>query len=548
MNKIATEEMPQTAFCINCGCISKYRSVMEEAEAEVRGVQFSYTEMLAICEKCGEELYVPEINDSNAQAREDAYREAAELITVDFSGQFPSKQNLNKFHIPSGAKNLILQLRYEYHEAYVVGGCVRDNLLGKEPKDWDICTSATPDEVKDVMHRMGVRTIDTGLKHGTVTADMGPSGQYEITTFRCDGVYSDGRHPDSVEFTESIYKDLARRDFTINAMAYNGAGLIDPFHGLNDLKAGVIRCVGNADDRFQEDALRILRALRFASVYGLRIEDQTAKAIHRNAQRLDLIAKERINSELCKILLGTNVLNVLLEFSDVITTIIPELAPCVGFEQNNKYHQYTVYEHIAHAVANYTGSDLSVKVALLLHDIGKPCCYTEDHNGGHFYGHGVYSHDIAEVVLDRLRFDTKTRNEVLCLVLDHDAVIEPTPKTVRRWLNRLGSRQFGQLLDVRMADILAHAEGTQESRIEKCIAIGAIMAEIIEQEQCFKLKDLAVNGRDVMGFGVGQGKAVGSILNKLLSEVMDGSIQNDRRALLTRIGEIVRDESETAVL
>ena len=318
---------------------------------------------------------------------------------------------MHKISIPKGAKAIILGLRYENHEAYIVGGCVRDSLLGKEPKDWDICTSATPQEVKEYLNRCSVRTIDTGLKHGTITADMERAGKYEITTFRIDGDYSDNRRPDSVTFTESIYQDLSRRDFTINAMAYND----DPFHGVDDLKNGIIRCVGNPNDRFSEDALRILRALRFASVYGFSIEKNTAQAIHDNAWRLTNIAAERIHSELCKLLLGNGVLPVLLDYPDVIATIIPEMKPCIGFDQNNKYHQYTIYDHIAHAVANYTGKDIAVKVALLLHDIGKPCCYTEDENGGHFHGHGNYSYDISKVVLERLRFDTTTKQEVLDL-------------------------------------------------------------------------------------------------------------------------------------
>lgn len=222
---------------------------------------------------------------------------------------------MRKISIPKGARAVLLNLRYENHEAYVVGGCVRDSLFGKEPQDWDICTSATPDEVKELMHRRGIKTIDTGLQHGTVTVDMGIAGKYEVTTFRIDGSYTDGRHPDYVEFTESIYKDLSRRDFTINAMAYNSAGLIDPFHGRDDLQAGVIRCVGNPDERFEEDALRIMRALRFAATYGFSIEERTAAAIHKDAWMLKRIAAERINGELCKMLLGDGILNVLLDFS-----------------------------------------------------------------------------------------------------------------------------------------------------------------------------------------------------------------------------------------
>lgn len=388
---------------------------------------------------------------------------------------------MHRISIPKGVRAVLLNLRYENHEAYVVGGCVRDSLLGKEPKDWDICTSATPDEVKELMHRRGIKTIDTGLQHGTVTVDMGTVGKYEVTTFRIDGNYTDGRHPDYVEFTESIYKDLSRRDFTINAMAYNSAGLIDPFHGRDDLQAGIIRCVGNPDERFEEDALRILRALRFAATYGFSIEEQTAAAIHKDAWMLKRIAAERINGELCKMLLGDGILNVLLNFSDVIATIIPEMEPCIGFEQNNKYHQY----------------------------------------------------------LDRLRFDNKTKQEVLELVLYHDTMIEPTPRTVRKWLHKLGERRFSQFLDVRMADILAHAEGTQESRIERCIALGSIMSEVLEAEQCFALKDLQINGRDIMNLGIEQGKRVGEILNSLLDEVISGALENEHNALMQRAVELL---------
>ena len=238
-------------------------------------------------------------------------------------------------------------------------------------------------------------------------------------------------------------------------------------------------------------------------------------------------------------LLGNGVLSVLLDYPDVIATIIPEMKPCIGFDQNNKYHQYTIYDHIAHAVSNYTGKDIAVKVALLLHDIGKPCCYTEDENGGHFHGHGNCSYDISKVVLERLRFDTATKQEVLDLVLYHDTVIEPTTKTVRRWLCKIGERRFSQLLDVRMADIKAHAEGTQESRIERCIALGSIMSEVLEAEQCFALKDLQINGRDIMNLGIEQGKRVGEILNSLLDEVISGALENEHNALMQRAVELL---------
>lgn len=456
---------------------------------------------------------------------------------------------MNKIAIHRGAKAIVQGLRYEHHDAYVVGGCVRDSLLGLEPKDWDVCTSATPEEMKEYFSRIGVKTIDTGLKHGTITVDMGQYGKFEVTTFRIDGDYSDNRHPDSVEFTDSIYKDLSRRDFTINAMAFNQSGLVDPFHGREDLESGVIRCVGNPDDRFNEDALRILRAMRFSSTYGFTIDEATSQSIHKNKELLLNIAAERIQVELCKMLRGKGVLNVLLEYSDVVATIIPEMEPCIGFDQNNRFHEYTVYDHIAHAVANYTGADTVVNVSLLLHDIGKPCCYTVDEKGGHFYGHGVFSHDITEKVLTKLRFDNKTKSDILELVLYHDAVIEPTPKTVRRWLNKIGEKQFSRLLDIRMADILAHAKDTQEYRIERCVALGTISSEIIEQNQCFKLKDLAINGYDVMNIlSLKEGKDVGAILQEVLGLVMNGDLENDKVRLveyLTQKDRGMLDNGET---
>lgn len=440
---------------------------------------------------------------------------------------------MNKIAIPRGAKAIVQGLRYEHHDAYVVGGCVRDSLLGLKPKDWDICTSATPEEMKEYFNRISIKTIDTGLKHGTITVNMEQGGKFEVTTFRIDGNYSDNRHPDSVQFVDSIVQDLSRRDFTINAMAFNPGGLVDPFHGRDDLENGIIRCVGNPDDRFKEDALRILRAMRFSSTYGFTIDEATSQSIHKNKELLLNIAAERIQAELCRMLCGKGILNVLLEYSDVIATIIPEMEPCIGFDQNNRFHEYTVYDHIAHAVANYTGIDTVVNVSLLLHDIGKPCCYTVDEKGGHFYGHGVSSRDITEKVLTKLRFDNKTKSDILELVLYHDAVIEPTPKTVRRWLNKIGERQFSRLLDIRMADILAHKKGTQESRIERCNALRTLANEIIEQEQCFKIKDLMIDGYDVMEIlGVPEGKEVGLVLSEILKLVIDEELENDRTALI----------------
>ena len=443
--------------------------------------------------------------------------------------------------IPFGANEIINTLHGAGFEAYIVGGCVRDSLLGIQPSDWDICTSAKPSEV--IQCFPDNRIIETGLKHGTVTIVMFDM-RYEVTTFRLDGKYSDHRRPDSVQFVTNLEKDLSRRDFTMNAMAYNyERGLIDPFGGATALKNGTIAAVGDPMKRFREDALRMMRALRFAANYGFFIDEVTASAIHSYAPALNDIAVERINSELCKLLLSESesILYVLTEFSDVIATIIPELQPCIGFNQNNRFHQYTVYDHIAHAVSNYTGFDLSVKIALLLHDIGKPLCYTEDQNGGHFYGHGVFSHDLAAQVMDRLRFDNDRKREVLELVLYHDSVIEPTPKVVRRWLNKIGEKRFRQLLSIRMADIKAHAEGTQESRIERCSALGDILNDIIAQEQCFSMKDLAINGNDVMSLGIHQGKSVGKVLRHVLNKVINGELHNEKFELIQEAQRYIKE-------
>lgn len=438
-----------------------------------------------------------------------------------------------RLDIPTDVKTLIVYLWIAGYDAYVVGGCVRDRFLNKDPHDWDICTNATPEEVCKLMHEYGLKTIETGIQHGTVTV-VRNGENYEITTFRVDGEYSDNRRPDSVEFVGDVCDDLSRRDFTINAMAYNDdTGLVDPWGGYGDLCNRMVRCVRNPDDRFNEDALRILRALRFASMYGFKIEEETAAAIHRHKDLLKNVSAERIQSELTKLLCGEGVLDILLEYRDVMAVIIPELEPCVGFEQNNPFHLYTVYDHIAHAVDNYKGDDISIKMALLLHDIGKPECYTEDHNGGHFHGHSVPSMRIAKDVMTRLKFDAKTRDEVVDLVLYHDSDIHPGTRTVRRWLNKIGYEMLVKLIYIKIADIMAHSEINQDSRITAIRDVAALSNQIVTEQQCFQIKDLAVNGHDIIQLGVETGPMVGKVLNHLLDMVLDETIENDYDALLT---------------
>jgi len=451
------------------------------------------------------------------------------------SCQSTENPSTRKIEIPRGAMTIIEGLQRAGHEAYVVGGCVRDSLLGITPHDWDICTSATPQEMQEYFSKCSVRTIDTGLQHGTITVDMDRAGKYEVTTFRIDGAYSDNRRPDSVEFTADIKKDLSRRDFTINAMAYNQYGLVDPFQGEKDLEQSVLRCVGDPNDRFQEDSLRILRALRFAVTHRLSLADGTAKAIHDNRNLLQNIAAERIQSELRKMLceLYGEQYFYLMEYQDVIGSIIPELKSCMGFEQNNKYHHLSVYGHIALAVTLCRSNDFITNMALLLHDIGKPHCYTEDHNGGHFHGHAVISRDIAEKALINLRVSNQEKKNILDLVMYHDAEITPTPKSIRKWLNRLGERQLSRWFDMREADLGAHAPGTQNDRLIQCASARVMMYMILEENQCFRRKHLKINGRDVMDImHLSSGRPVGEILDLVLEQVISGELPNDRGTLI----------------
>lgn len=430
--------------------------------------------------------------------------------------------------IPQDVQFIISSLRKSGFLAYAVGGCVRDMLLSREPHDWDICTNATPNQIQSIFSH----TIPTGIKHGTVTVVLQDNSQYEVTTFRKDGLYTDSRHPDSVEFVGDVRDDLSRRDFTINAMAYDSNELIDPFNGQNDLSNKLIRCVGNPSERFAEDPLRILRALRFASAYEFHIDSQTSEAMQFLRGGLSRISYERIYSELSKLLQGKFAAKVLKQFPNVICEVIPEMSQCVGFEQNNPYHIYDVYQHILCALDNYKGTDLIVKWALFLHDIGKPDCYTTDEKSGHFHGHPDVSARYADQILHRLRVDNHTRENIVQLVKYHDVTIEPTHRSVKRCLNKLGLEQFERLLEIKYADISAHTPGTQEDRFEKLAQIKAILASVLNEQACFSAKDLAVNGYDLMEIGIPAGIEMGNVLKALLEKVLDGDIENEKTALM----------------
>jgi len=438
-----------------------------------------------------------------------------------------------KFNIevPVPVYFIIQELEKRGHEAYMVGGCVRDSVLGRKPHDYDICTSATPDEILKAFPYEEI--IPTGLQHGTVTILI--NGEpFEITTFRIDGNYSDNRRPDSVEFTDSLIEDLKRRDFTINAMAYNPKiGLIDPFNGLEDIEYKNIDCVGSAKERFEEDALRILRAIRFASQLDFTITPGTDWEIHQQYKSLENISVERINSEFCKIASSEDFCVNLLLYYDVFSLFIPELKDMIGFEQNNPYHAYNVLTHTIHAVERCESNDLTVRLAVFFHDFGKPHSYQDEEDGyRHFKGHGRVSADITNTIMKRLRFDNETRNDVVELVYYHDATFEVGKKYVKRWLNKIGEKQFRRLLEVRKADIKGQKPDYEPERIEKVNNIEKLLEEVLQEDECFSLKDLAVNGKDLMSIGYKSGKELGNTLNDLLQLVIDGECPNEKEKLL----------------
>lgn len=434
------------------------------------------------------------------------------------------------FNLPEGAAFVLRRLRKNGFQGYVVGGCVRDSLMGRAPKDWDICTDALPEDMQRVFRDQHV--IETGLKHGTLTV-MYDHEPYEVTTFRVDGEYTDHRHPDEVRFVKNVEDDLSRRDFTMNAMAWSPeTGLVDVFGGQADVAEGLIRCVGDADRRFGEDALRIMRAMRFASVYGFRVEEKTQAAIHRLKASLAGVAAERIRVELAKLLCGQGAGWILREYADVIFTILPQLAPMHGFDQRTPFHAYDVWEHTVRTVENAPATE-TMRLTMLLHDAGKPAAFTLDEAGvGHAWGHQEKSAAIAAEILAGLRVDNATRDRVLLLVKHHDWPLSTERTLLKRRLNRLGEEALFQLIDVQRADALGkgtEAPAAIEARTEELRrALTALLAE----NPCVTLRDMAVSGRDLMAAGIAHGKQLGETLNWLLGEVLNERLPNDRDALL----------------
>ena len=443
--------------------------------------------------------------------------------------------------MPEAIRQIIARLNGRGYEAYVVGGCVRDALLGREPHDWDVCTSALPQEVVDSFPERTVHP--TGIQHGTVLVSWEGEG-VEITTFRTEGDYSDHRHPDRVTFVRSLEEDLSRRDFTVNAMAYHPErGVTDPFGGQADLRSGLIRCVGDPVRRFQEDGLRILRALRFAARYGFAIEERTAKAMEECRELLRWIAVERIFQELKGILCGAGTGELLRRHREIAAVCLPELRPAFDFEQHNPNHCYDVWEHTLHAVDNIA-PDPVLRLAMLFHDIGKPATFSLDENGvGHCYRHHLVSARIAEDVLRRMRCDNETREAVVTLVDYHDRYRRFPRRTTGRLLSELGAERTRQLLQVIEADIKAQNPDSVPMKMERLLEGYAMVEALLAAGSCLSVRDLAIGGRDLIALGGRPGIRFGQVLDALFRQVLDGTLENRREPLLAAAKVLLEEES-----
>ena len=442
-------------------------------------------------------------------------------------------------YLPDSILTCIRGLEQAGFAAYVVGGCVRDHCLGLTPHDYDMCTSAAPEQTEEVFK--DYRLVLAGKKHGTVGV-ITEDGVVEITTFRTEGEYRDNRHPDWVAFVPEVEPDLARRDFTVNAMAYSPTrGYADPFGGRKDLKNGILRAVGDPQKRFQEDSLRILRGIRFAARYGLTLEPETEQAMRSQAYLMDNLARERVFEELCR-LLPLVTAEDMLRFAPVLAAVIPELEPLIGFDQRSPHHAYDLYTHVAHVVAGVPG-DLTLRWAALLHDIGKVPTFTQDATGrGHFYGHAPKGAEMAEEVLRRLKAPTALRQQAVLLIEKHMTRLQPEKKQLRRWIGRLGWETAEQLLALQKADMGSKGTGNPED-MEVFWEIEKLLEEIREEDSCLSLKDLAVKGNDLMALGI-TGKAIGQTLNDLLEQVLEETLPNEKDALISYVKRETKENTQ----
>lgn len=439
-----------------------------------------------------------------------------------------------KIQLPQKVDYIINELMDHGYEAYAVGGCIRDSILGKEPEDWDITTSAKPLEVKKLFRR----TIDTGIQHGTVTIMLEKEG-YEVTTYRIDGEYEDNRRPKNVEFTVDLIEDLKRRDFTINAMAYNKQkGLVDVFGGLTDIQEGIIRCVGSAIERFDEDALRILRAIRFSAQLGFEIEEETLKAVTIKAENLKSISAERIRVELNKLILSPHPDKLIDAFKAGITkAVLPEFDAMMKTEQNNSHHIYSVGIHSIKAVehmgkTNYNPKEMLILCwTMLLHDVEKPNCKTIGKEGDHFYGHPEKSAETAKNILRRLKFDNETLDMVIRLIKWHDYRFSLTPAGMRKAVNKIGTDIMYLLFEVKTADTLAQSPQTWDEKLKNITIAKELFQDIQSNKECVNLKMLKINGKDLIDIGFKPGKTMGEILDQLLEQVLDNPKLNENQTL-----------------
>lgn len=432
-----------------------------------------------------------------------------------------------KIDIPKEVEFILNTLNNKGYEAYIVGGCVRDSILKKSPKDWDITTKAKPEEVIKLFDKV----ILTGLKHGTVTVVVNKEG-YEVTTYRTDGEYEDKRHPKEVKFVSSLKEDLARRDFTINAMAYNKQdGLVDYFNGLEDLEKKIIKTVGEPKERFNEDALRMLRAVRFSSQLDFYIDENLLEAVRELKDNINNISKERIREEFNKILINNPRKIDVLKECGILEIIIPYMRKVYDFQQNNPYHIYDLYNHTLKA-AEVIQQSLHLRLTMLLHDLGKIKTKTTDENGvSHYYSHSKESVEISKNILKELKYDNDTINKVLTLIQYHDSTLK-SKLSVKRLLNKIGEEAFRDLIKVQKADILAQNPIYAKERLLNLLSVESKLDLILEQNECFTLKDLNINGKDLIELGFNKGKEIGEILKYLLDKVIDNPDLNNKENLI----------------
>lgn len=434
-----------------------------------------------------------------------------------------------KMILPENVKKIIHQLEAAGYEGYAVGGCVRDSILGRTPQDWDITTSARPEQVKALF----LHTIDTGIEHGTVTIMMDHVG-YEVTTYRIDGEYEDARHPKEVTFTGDLIEDLKRRDFTINAMAYNEKnGLVDAFDGIGDLNKGIIRCVGSPKERFTEDALRMLRAVRFAAQLGFSIEEHTRQAIQELSSTIQKVSAERIQTELVKLLISNHPQEIRTAYELGLTKVfLPEFDVMMQTDQKNKHHCYSVGEHTIAALMQ-APNDKILRLAMLFHDVAKPSCITTDEYGqNHFKGHPKVGAEMSREILKRLKFDNDTIKKVYTLVENHDDRPQATERNVRRMVSRVGEELFLPLMEVKRADTLGQSDYKRTEKLQYIEQLEVIFHKIMQEAQCVKKSDLAISGKDLIALGMKPGKEMGMVLDSLFEQVLDDPNLNTREKLI----------------